>query len=335
VLGLSVVIPFYQRQPGILERALRSVVAQQIPSGWSIEIVVVDDGSPVSAAAEARQIDFGDPFHLRIVQQQNQGVAAARNRGLLEASSDSGLIAFLDSDDIWPPEHLNHAVSAVEQGFDFYFADNRRANSHESYCRTSTFARQTASFISASAQKNGFLEVPKDLMIGLTLAEFPCQASTVVYRRSIASKLLFDSELEYTGEDVLFFVTLAALANRICLDLDSLVECGSGVNIYFANLSPNDSRFLPIKVDKYVTHFRIGKRFELSGRNKEWNENWLAQSRKDLVYHLARGVLGRPAQTFRAFVRLTRIAPRAAAATPWELLYLALGRIKKKLHTAH
>ncbi|MBN9273015.1 MAG: glycosyltransferase, partial [Mesorhizobium sp.] len=41
----SVIIPYYQREPGILTRELRSVFAQTHPD---FEIIVVDDSSPLS-----------------------------------------------------------------------------------------------------------------------------------------------------------------------------------------------------------------------------------------------------------------------------------------------
>lgn len=307
------------------------MISQQIPDGWSVEIIVVDDGSPIQANADLGKLVFKDPFRLRVVRQDNAGVAAARNRGLEEADKASSLIAFLDSDDIWPLNHLDRAIQAIEQGFDFYFTDNRRSGRHESYCRLSPHTRKTAAFLSTSAQKTGYLEIPQDLMIGLMLAETPCHISTAVYRRSIAREIRFDAKLEYTGEDAFFLTTLAASANRICFDLESMVDCGSGVNIYFSNLAINDERFLPIKVDKFVLHSRIAHRLELSPRNKLWNDQWLALSRKDLAYHLSTSLAKNPARATREINRLIRMAPRAAMGLPREILHLVRGRLARAL----
>jgi succinoglycan biosynthesis protein ExoW len=326
---LSVIIPFFQREPGILARTLRSVAVQQLPPGFCVEIIIVDDGSPVPATSELEDMQFPEAFSIKIARHDNGGVAVARNYGLSDVDKESNFIAFLDSDDIWPSGHLARAIQAMEQGFDFYFADNQREGRHVSYCRSSPFAPMTTAFIESSGQKAGFLEIPKDLMVGLTLAEFPCQASTVVYRRDIAPKLRFDNQLAFTGEDVLFFTALATSANRICFDLDGVVECGSGVNIYFSNLTINDERFLPIKVDKYVTHFRITKRFDLSDRNRDWNSQWLSASRKDLAYHLIRSLFSRPGSAAREIGRLIKIAPHAATAMLPELPRLAFGRLAK------
>ena len=261
------------------------------------------------------------------------GSGAARNRGLKEVDDSSTLFfAFLDSDDIWPPDHLARAIEAIEQGLIFYFTDNRRVGRHESYCRLSPYTAKTAVFAEITPpRKPAYLEIPKELMIGLTLDEFPAQTSTVVYQRNIATDLRFDEDLKYTGEDVLFLTTLAARANKICFDLDSMVECGGGVNIYFSNLEPDGERFLAIKADKFVTHLRIAQRLDLSQRNRNWNDKWLALSRRDLAYHLLRSLPMKPTRAIREIDRLTRMAPRGAIELSREVFRLVLGRLAKTL----
>ena len=104
---ISVVIPFYQRKSGILSAALDSIKSQEIPSGWLVDVIVVDDGSPRPAEHEVRDFHFQHPFHVKVIVQPNGGVIVlARNRGLEEADQSTTFIAFLDSDDIWPPNHL-------------------------------------------------------------------------------------------------------------------------------------------------------------------------------------------------------------------------------------
>jgi glycosyltransferase involved in cell wall biosynthesis len=125
VQEIAIIIPFFQQAPGILARALNSVASQPIPEGWSAEVIVVDDGSPRPAEDETGSLRLPAPLRLRVVRQRNGGVAAARNRGLDEASLSATLIAFLDSDDEWPPDHLARAIKAYDSGFDFYFADKR------------------------------------------------------------------------------------------------------------------------------------------------------------------------------------------------------------------
>ena len=103
---ISVIIPFFQRESGILTRALNSIKSQQIPKEWTVEVIIIDDGSPHAAHDEVRDLHFTELLHLKIIRQDNSGVGAARNRGFKEVDQSSTLVAFLDSDDIWPVNHL-------------------------------------------------------------------------------------------------------------------------------------------------------------------------------------------------------------------------------------
>jgi len=102
--AISVVVPLYNKAPYV-EKAIASVLS----SGENIhEVVVVDDGSTddgpevVSRIRDAR---------VKLVRQSNQGVSAARNRGIREASGD--FIAFLDADDYWLPEYIPQIVALI------------------------------------------------------------------------------------------------------------------------------------------------------------------------------------------------------------------------------
>lgn len=97
--SVSVIIPTYNRAH-LVGEAITSVLNQD-SKDCSLEIIVVDDGSADDTRAVVAQ--FGKD--VRYVHQANQGVGAARNRGLQEASGE--WIAFLDSDDLWLPDKLS------------------------------------------------------------------------------------------------------------------------------------------------------------------------------------------------------------------------------------
>ncbi|MDB5935955.1 MAG: glycosyltransferase family 2 protein [Massilia sp.] len=114
----AVVIPFYQRDSGILIKAVHPILAQTL-SANQIKIIIVDDASPSRARDELAHL----ADRITIIEQANSGPAAARNKGLNSVPGDVQFVAFLDSDDAWAPEHLENARIALG-GNDFYFADH-------------------------------------------------------------------------------------------------------------------------------------------------------------------------------------------------------------------
>lgn len=103
--SVSVVVPTHNRA-AYLPLALRSALAQ---TATNVEIVVVDDGSTDDTQRVLREFEP----RVRVVRQDNRGVAHARNRGVNEARAP--LVAFLDSDDLWMPRTLESLVRALER----------------------------------------------------------------------------------------------------------------------------------------------------------------------------------------------------------------------------
>lgn len=109
-LSIAAIIPVYNRPKSVIE-ALESVAAQTRPPTRAI---VVDDGSEDDSAerVEAWIARTPLPFPTVLIRQPNQGVSVARNRGAVEAQ-DCDLLAFLDSDDLWPPDYLARMGDAM------------------------------------------------------------------------------------------------------------------------------------------------------------------------------------------------------------------------------
>ncbi|MCT2398390.1 glycosyltransferase family 2 protein [Novosphingobium mangrovi (ex Huang et al. 2023)] len=105
---ISVVIPAYNAQDTIAD-TLRSVQAQ---THDALEIIVVDDGSRDDTARIIGEFAAADP-RFRHVLQENAGVAAARNNGWRQASSD--LIAFVDADDLWTRDKIERQLAVLSE----------------------------------------------------------------------------------------------------------------------------------------------------------------------------------------------------------------------------
>ncbi|MEE2758163.1 MAG: glycosyltransferase family A protein [Myxococcota bacterium] len=107
----SVVIPTYNRVH-TLRRALDSVFAQ---TRAAQRVIVVDDGSTDESAT---MMETHYPT-VTLIRQENQGVSAARNRGL--SMVDTPWIAFLDSDDEWLPQKMARQFAALNEQPHFAF----------------------------------------------------------------------------------------------------------------------------------------------------------------------------------------------------------------------
>ena len=101
---VSVVIPTYNRAH-LVAHTINSALAQTHPA---VEVIVVDDGS--TDATPETLLQFGQ--RIRVVRQENRGVAAARNRGAAEARGD--FVLFLDSDDVLAPSCVEKQLARFE-----------------------------------------------------------------------------------------------------------------------------------------------------------------------------------------------------------------------------
>ena len=108
---LSVVIPAYNAA-ATLPRAIGSVAIQNL-GGYSLDLIVVDDGSSDNTLAVAESAARLNTMPLRVISQHNTGPASARNAGASAARGD--YIAFLDADDLWLPGKLKAQLDIMER----------------------------------------------------------------------------------------------------------------------------------------------------------------------------------------------------------------------------
>lgn len=107
----SVIIPLYNKAPYI-RKALESVMSQTYTD---IECIIVNDGSSDNSLEVVQNFVNGlkiEDRRLKIVEQVNAGVAAARNRGVKE--SKGKYVCFLDADDWWEPEFLEEIDKLIK-----------------------------------------------------------------------------------------------------------------------------------------------------------------------------------------------------------------------------
>ena len=105
---VSVIVPTYGHRDFVLE-TLDSVFAQTFTD---VEVIVLNDGSPDDTAAVLKPL--ANAGRIRYVGQANAGQSATRNRGLGLATGE--FVAFLDDDDLWPPDKLAWQVAVLRSG---------------------------------------------------------------------------------------------------------------------------------------------------------------------------------------------------------------------------
>ncbi len=108
VKDISIIIPCYNTEPGFISEAIDSV--KKYTGSYSYDIVIVDDGStnPATISFLENINDAG----IRIIRQQNKGLAGARNTGV--ANTQSEYVLYLDSDDRIKPEFIDTGINALK-----------------------------------------------------------------------------------------------------------------------------------------------------------------------------------------------------------------------------
>ena len=108
---VSIIIPCYKAEKELPE-ALASIHSQSY-SHW--EVIAVNDAWADSTQTIIENFSKAHPNHRVVFEKhfQNQGLGATRNTGMSLARGE--LIAFLDHDDIWEPDHLELSVLALKE----------------------------------------------------------------------------------------------------------------------------------------------------------------------------------------------------------------------------
>lgn len=113
-MRLSVIIPVYNVAP-YLRRCLDSVCAavDRMNYASAVEMICVDDGSTDNSSAILDEYAKRDS-RIRVMRQENRGLAAARNVGLDVAQGE--WIAFVDSDDWVEEDYFTALFDVAERG---------------------------------------------------------------------------------------------------------------------------------------------------------------------------------------------------------------------------
>jgi succinoglycan biosynthesis protein ExoW len=331
-MQVAVIIPFYQRAAHILGRAILSVGAQEVPEGVTLQIVVVDDGSPVPAGEEVAALPPGLRQRVTIITQPNGGPGAARNRALDWVAGQAGqvdVVAFLDSDDTWAPRHIADALACLALGHDLYFCNHRRFEDTETYFDLvpdlREIGRDDRPGVAVLTEAGPVLSLTPEALLTLQIITYPSQTSTVVIRAERVLRQRFDRDLRRAGEDHLFWVAIAADRPRTAMSWRCNVRCGRGVNVYFGAQDWGSARVVERVGDVLMFHQKAAA-FDLPARDRRLLHERTRHYARGYSFHFLRALLLGRRPSFRQFRRLVRMSPDLLLWMPGRFLRVMVDR---------
>lgn len=216
--NISVIIPLYNKASEI-ELTLRSVMVQSLQPR---EIIVVDDGSTDNSAAIVERL--ASPL-VRLIRQQNQGVSAARNRAMQEATGE--WVALLDGDDMWCTDYLATVAAMIERwpgcgayGTGFYIDDGERR------------------VVARSCEKEGIVDFFSESMSRYVLIP-----SATTLRRDLALQLGGFPEGMRMGEDQFLWTKIARVADVAFTPVPMIIYSRAATNRSAAIYRPEQTTF--------------------------------------------------------------------------------------------
>ncbi len=195
---VSVVIPAYNSSD-VISEAIESVLSQTYKD---FEIIVVDDGGTDNTEEIIRSYDFP----VNYIKQENGGAAVARNTGMHAARGD--YIALLDSDDIWLPSKLEKQIEFLERETDVGVV-----------CCDGF--RWTPPSVPAECQRLSALRgvTPSRPSLEFMFKVHLILTSSVVFRRKLLETVGYMNPKLKHGQDVEFFIRLAAKTSLAYMDI--------------------------------------------------------------------------------------------------------------------
>ena len=300
----SIIIPTYNRLE-FLKQAIGSVMAQ---THERYEIIVIDDGSTDGTADYLASLGN----HIKVLHQANKGPAAARNIGAEQAVGN--YIAFLDSDDVWPPWALSAFNTVIQD-----------------YSEPSLITAATVEFqghVPTISPEKVSAELFTDFFQTASDPAYVGSGALVVKRSAFNWANGFDETL-YVGEDLDLYFRLGTARN--------FVRVQSPVTLAYRRHDGNVSTALPSQYAAAVELLAREVAGSYPGGKARRNERWRLLSRvlRSVAFSCLRNGLTPEAwhlywQSFPMNARLGRLRFLAGFVL-YGLFGLAAGHLKPKL----
>jgi len=217
---ISVIIPAYNVEKYV-EKTLKSLINQTFKD---FEAIIINDGSTDNTEKIIKEVLQDTNFQWKLINRENQGVSAARNRGIIESKGE--YLCFLDADDYYHPTFLEKMYNkAKEKSYDVVFCNYARVNEKG---KIISIHKQPKEFIGVALNGKKALELALKSKLHICTMSYICKKD-----------LIIDNNIFYTrgcplGEDQEFWMkTLfhAELVNNLPETLVYYVQRkGSAIN---------------------------------------------------------------------------------------------------------
>ncbi|MCG5484648.1 MAG: succinoglycan biosynthesis glycosyltransferase ExoW [Sinorhizobium meliloti] len=316
---LTVVIPYYQKEPGILRRALASVFAQTLED---FHVLVIDDESPYPIADELAGLAQEKRERITVIRQPNGGPGGARNTGLDNVPADSDFVAFLDSDDVWRPDHLLNAYQSMTRfDADCYWASITGGDAF--YYHFGVADLEKSETVTRLSESPLVVELPELQDVMLKNWSF-LHMSCMVIGRKLFEKVRFEATLKLAAEDVLFFCDCVLASKRVVLCDAAGAVRGEGLNI-FHSIDNDSPQFLKQQFNTWVALDTLEGRYRNRPKAMEAIRSYKHTARRQALWSQARRIKRRKLPQFDLLARWLWRDPRLIGSAA----ELAVGKLSR------
>ncbi|MDX0136921.1 succinoglycan biosynthesis glycosyltransferase ExoW [Sinorhizobium meliloti] len=316
---LTVVIPYYQKEPGILRRALASVFAQTLED---FHVLVIDDESPYPIADELAGLAQEERERIAVIRQPNGGPGGARNTGLDNVTADSDFVAFLDSDDVWTPDHLLNAYQSMTRfDADCYWASITGGDAF--YYHFGVADLEKSETVTRLSETPLVVELPELQDVMLKNWSF-LHMSCMVIGRKLFEKVRFEATLKLAAEDVLFFCDCVLASKRVVLCDAAGAVRGEGLNI-FHSIDNDSPQFLKQQFNTWVALDTLEGRYRNRPKAMEAIRSYKHTARRQALWSQARRIKRRKLPQFDLLARWLWRDPRLIGSAA----ELAVGKLSR------
>lgn len=213
---VSIIIPIYNSS-SYLKECLDSILNQLLKD---IEVFCINDGSTDNSLKMLQQYALKDS-RIKILKQNNQGAAAARNLGLKHANGE--YVIFLDSDDYFKPDLIEQSVAKAEK-FDADIVIFKAEAFDDVTGQISTLNDRISKLPEYQQKVLSYKDIPEDIFNSFLTVPW-----NKLYRKSFLDKHGFKFQNIKRTNDLLFVCQTLVAAKRIILLDKILVHYRTGI----------------------------------------------------------------------------------------------------------